>query len=145
MSMWRNDTKCKYMFMFPLKNLAHKGLTLRDNKNSTMMSHEHHSVSNHWQHDCLFNHWLRLTSKNTSCYRPFVRGINGCQWFPSHIGPVTQKAFWCHDVIMTSPLIFSSLSYDAGWPRMNNNCIYHHNFFRFKLKNSYKIIMITIG
>ena len=25
--MWRNDTKCKYMFMFPLKNLAHKGLT----------------------------------------------------------------------------------------------------------------------
>ena len=24
--MWMNDTKCKYMFMFPLKNLAHKGL-----------------------------------------------------------------------------------------------------------------------
>ena len=24
--MWRNDTKCKYMFMFPLKNLACKGL-----------------------------------------------------------------------------------------------------------------------
>ena len=24
--MWRNDTKCKYMPMFPLKNLAHKGL-----------------------------------------------------------------------------------------------------------------------
>ena len=23
--MWRNDTKCKYMFMFPLKNLARKG------------------------------------------------------------------------------------------------------------------------
>ena len=23
-SMWRNDTKCKYMFMFPLKNLARK-------------------------------------------------------------------------------------------------------------------------
>ena len=23
----RNDIKCKYMFMFPLKNLAHKGLT----------------------------------------------------------------------------------------------------------------------
>ena len=26
--MWRNDIKCKYMFMFPLKNLACKGLTL---------------------------------------------------------------------------------------------------------------------
>ena len=24
--MWRNDMKCKYMFMFPLKNLARKGL-----------------------------------------------------------------------------------------------------------------------
>ena len=24
--MWRNDTKCKYMFMFPLKHLARKGL-----------------------------------------------------------------------------------------------------------------------
>ena len=26
-SMWSNDMKCKYMFMFPLQNLAHKGLT----------------------------------------------------------------------------------------------------------------------
>ena len=25
-SVWRNDTKCKYMFMFALKNLARKGL-----------------------------------------------------------------------------------------------------------------------
>ena len=25
-SMWRNDIKCKYMFMFSLKNLARKGL-----------------------------------------------------------------------------------------------------------------------
>ena len=24
--MWRNDIKCKYMFLFPLNNLAHKGL-----------------------------------------------------------------------------------------------------------------------
>ena len=27
-SMWRNDTKCKCMFMFPLKNLARKGLSI---------------------------------------------------------------------------------------------------------------------
>ena len=26
-SMWSNDIKCKYMFMFPLKNLARKELT----------------------------------------------------------------------------------------------------------------------
>ena len=25
-SMWSNDIECKYMFMFPLKNLARKGL-----------------------------------------------------------------------------------------------------------------------
>ena len=36
--MWSNDTKCKYMFMFPLKNLARKGLT--------------HCETNHYQ-----NHW----------------------------------------------------------------------------------------
>ena len=27
--MWRNDTKCKYMLMFPLKNLAHKELRVQ--------------------------------------------------------------------------------------------------------------------
>ena len=27
MSMWRNYIKCKYMFLFLLKNLARKGLT----------------------------------------------------------------------------------------------------------------------
>ena len=26
LSMWKNYTKCKYMFIFPLKNLARKGL-----------------------------------------------------------------------------------------------------------------------
>ena len=26
--MWNNDIKCKYMFLFPLKNLARKGLTM---------------------------------------------------------------------------------------------------------------------
>ena len=27
MSVWRNDIKCKYMFMFPLNNLARKELS----------------------------------------------------------------------------------------------------------------------
>ena len=27
MSMWKNDMKCKYMFLFQLKNFACKGLT----------------------------------------------------------------------------------------------------------------------
>ena len=35
-SMWSNDIKCKYMIMFPLKNLARKGLNKRvPTKNST--------------------------------------------------------------------------------------------------------------
>ena len=28
--MWRNDTKYKYMIMFPLQNLARKGLIPKD-------------------------------------------------------------------------------------------------------------------
>ena len=32
-SMWSNDMKCKYMFKFPLKNLARKGLTYPSKKN----------------------------------------------------------------------------------------------------------------
>ena len=28
LSMWSNDIKCKYMFMFPLKNLARKGIII---------------------------------------------------------------------------------------------------------------------
>ena len=34
-SMWRNDIKCKYMFMIPLKNLAHKGLMLENVRTET--------------------------------------------------------------------------------------------------------------
>ena len=30
-SMWRNNTKCKYMFMFPLKNVARKGFGQKPN------------------------------------------------------------------------------------------------------------------
>ena len=32
-SVWRNDMKCKYMFMFPLKNLARKELSTLFGKN----------------------------------------------------------------------------------------------------------------
>ena len=31
MSMWSNDIKCKYMFICPLKNIAHKGLSFYNN------------------------------------------------------------------------------------------------------------------
>ena len=43
-SMWRNDTKCKYMFMFLLKNLARKGLKKKKcgcRNASLSLSHRH--------------------------------------------------------------------------------------------------------
>ena len=32
----------------------------------TVMSHEHHSISNHWKTNHLYNHLFMLTTKNTS-------------------------------------------------------------------------------
>ena len=68
--MWSNDTKCKYMFMFPLKNLARKGLNEK-------------SCNPLWPDDIV---WYQrpLSSKARhikqgksegfeSCYRPIVR------------------------------------------------------------------------
>ena len=50
--MWRNDLKCKYMFMFPLKNLARQGLIITfirsysaNNVESTSLSWHHHVQS----------------------------------------------------------------------------------------------------
>ena len=40
--MWRNDLKSKYMFMFPLKNLAHKGF---NNLASTELPGGHHNAA----------------------------------------------------------------------------------------------------
>ena len=44
-SMWRNDIKCKYMFMLPVKNLACKGLKTRHVLSSCLqpiISHKRH-------------------------------------------------------------------------------------------------------
>ena len=44
-SMWRNDIKCNYMFMFPLKNLARKGLI------HLLFSHSTAAALTHWGRD----------------------------------------------------------------------------------------------
>ena len=48
---WRNDIKCKYMFMFPLKNLARKELLLIErqlhkspNYNANVLHYAHRSL-----------------------------------------------------------------------------------------------------
>ena len=53
-SMWMNDIKCKYMFMFPLKNLPCKGL------NGSL------NTCKHLQHPC-HNHLTSL-----GCHQPKV-------------------------------------------------------------------------
>ena len=37
MSVWRNDIKCKYMFLFPLKNLARKELITTAHREPMML------------------------------------------------------------------------------------------------------------
>ena len=70
----------------------------------TWMSHECHSVSNHWLLYCLFYSFFWLITKKTS--RP---SITGPLWGESlhnlwrdcpHKGPVMMKMSSCHDVII---------------------------------------------
>ena len=57
-SMWGNDMKCKYMFMFPLKNLACKGLRMHGMigvKFGMLMYPDHlqcHQTTSHNLHQC---------------------------------------------------------------------------------------------
>ena len=65
-----------------------------------VMSHEHHSISNHQQLDCMINRLFRLTSKKTPKFCasliPWWGGSPSVD-FP-HKGPVMQKVFPCHDI-----------------------------------------------
>ena len=86
---WRNDIKCKYVFLFSLKNLARKGLrTLKPmqcihtagflwdaqtwlkwnagfKQSITVVSNKWHGVLNHRKLDCLLRSWFRLTKQKT--------------------------------------------------------------------------------
>ena len=62
----------------------------------TLMSHEHHDVTNYWQIDCLFNSLFSLTlKKNIKAlhYWPFVSGIHRSWVASSHKGSVMGKVF----------------------------------------------------
>ena len=61
----------------------------------TMMSYEHHGISNHWQSSCLFNSLFMLTTKKKYCATQAL--LNGDS---PHKGPVMQKEFPCHNFIM---------------------------------------------
>ena len=63
-SMWSNDIKCKYMFMFPLKNLALKGLKL---------------LSHCTQHNTTFATWQQIGMQGTAfCWGCAFKSSDTC-------------------------------------------------------------------
>ena len=67
----------------------------------TVMSHEHHNISIHWQINCLCNSLLEMNKNNKKLLITvlFVRAIEWWQVVDSpHKGPVMPKVFPCHDV-----------------------------------------------
>ena len=78
---------CTKLIMFSL-GISHLKVT----------SHERHCAPNHWQHQCLFNRFLRITTKKISKLR-----ITGPLWKKTggflHKEPVMRKVVPWHDVI----------------------------------------------
>ena len=65
-----------------------------------MKSHEHHDVWNHWHLNYSLNSFPKLTTKKCTILRLFAWKIHQWTVDSPHKGPVTEKAFPCHDVIM---------------------------------------------
>ena len=74
---------------------------------------EHDGVSNHQPHDCLLNRLFRHRWKKTSKLA-FLRGIHWWLVNSPHKGPVTQKMFPFHDLIMKL-FLFTSLCFKKGF------------------------------
>ena len=89
---WRNDIICKCMFLFPLKNLACKGLILGHGWINTFQCVKH------------ILHELVITWKCFPCYWPFVRGIHLSPVDFPHNGPVLQSFDTLFDVSLNKLL-----------------------------------------
>ena len=76
----------------------------------TATPHEHHGASNHRWIKCLYNSLLRLISKKT--LKPpllvFYEGIHHWPVDSPRRGPVTLKAFPCHDFFMNPKIMMTS-------------------------------------
>ena len=94
----------------------------------TVMSHERHGISNHWQLHCLLNNLFRGKSQENIkflCYWPLERGIH---WWPvdsPHKGPVTWKMFHeitSSDIVSPKFLLWSVLLLKKKkWPWHQNS------------------------
>ena len=61
--MWRNGTKCKYRFIFPLKNLARKGLLKSYAKETTLAN-----SMTIWCNRCVVQQCIGLIKSNRPLY-----------------------------------------------------------------------------
>ena len=71
MSVWNNDIKCKYMFLFLLKNLAHKGLSSMIGTPEVMLETEAFLQLAFWL--CYRKKMISLQMKTTACHSiPYI-------------------------------------------------------------------------
>ena len=132
--MWRNDTKCKYMFMFPLKNLACKGLC---NFFSPKIASWHWWRS--WLKEALI-HWVKPeTFVISSAKINYCSRITGplCIWvmielWSSQMRPVTIK-WWISAALSSEEyignragLISSNVMMIHGWIFINHIFFIQH-------------------
>ena len=76
----------------------------------TVISRQHHQLSNNWQLDCLFNSLFSLATKQTSqqwiaslvCERSAAVTV-----YSSLKGPVTVSMSWCHQAHMSSLYLYN--------------------------------------
>ena len=85
----------------------------------TAMPHERHGPSNHRWIKCLYNSLLRLRSKKISKPQLLVL-YEGTHHWPADSprkGPVTLKAFPCHDFFMNMRIMMTSWNhFPRYWP-----------------------------
>ena len=92
----------------------------------TVMSHEHHGVPKHQQHDCLFSNLFRLISRKTKALKAIHR------WLDSpHKGLVMQKLFH----VMTSFIVHWGMNKLALW-----RCPFQIHFLKRTFCNSDEIV-----
>ena len=89
-----------------------------------MTSNERNGISNHQPHDCLLNRLFRRrwNKHQSSASLAFVGGIHRWPVNSPHKGPVTQKMFPFHDVIMvlmTIPDLCWEFLYQWQWNSFN--------------------------
>ena len=101
MSLWRNDIKCNYMFMFPLKHLARKGLRWS------------HHLNNCW---CIFlllctDIMMKMKSSNGNIFC-----ISGPLWGDAEL--------WC--VLWSAPNNRLSKQLWGWWFEMSSHSLWHH-------------------